>query len=335
MLPLADAVDEIAQSTDFTGVVSVDQGGEIEFAKAYGMAHRGLAIANTVDTRFAIASGTKGLTALTIASLIGEGKLSLSTTVRSVLGTDLPLIDDGVTIEHLLGHRSGIGEYYDDDHGEINDYHLPAPQFDLLDTEQYVKVLDGHPQAFPPGKKFSYNNGGFVVLALIAERVSGTPFHELVVERVCRPAGMVDTEFLRTDEPATRTALGYLNYSGVWRTNTFHLPIRGNGDGGIYTTVADFSAFWPALFAGEIVPTGLVNEMVRPHSDVPEYSLRYGLGFWLRETKNVVFLEGYDPGVSFRSVHIPETKRTYTVVSNYSEGAWPVAERLAEVLELG
>jgi CubicO group peptidase (beta-lactamase class C family) len=332
MLPLAETVDEIAQSTDFSGVVSVDHGGEIEFAKAYGMAHRGWQIANTLDTRFAIASGTKGLTALSVVSLIAEGKLSLSTTARSVLGKDLPLIDDGVTIEHLMGNRSGIGEYYDD-HSGINDYQPSAPPFDLIDTEQYVKALDGHPQDFPPGEKFSYNNGGFVVLALIAERVSGTPFHELVRERVSRPAGMVDTEFLRSDEPGPRTALGYLNYDGLWRANTFHLPIRGNGDGGIHTTVADFSAFWPALFAGKIVPANLVAEMVRPHSDVPEYSLRYGLGFWLHETKNIVFLEGYDPGVSFRSVHSPETKRTYTVISNYSEGAWPVVQRLAALLD--
>jgi CubicO group peptidase (beta-lactamase class C family) len=297
------------------------------------MALRGRQIANTLDTRFAIASGTKGLTALTVAGLIAEGKLTLSTPVRSLLGTDLPLIDDGVTIEHLLGHRSGIGEYYDDDQGHINDYRPPAPAWDLIDTEDYVKVLEGHAQVFPPGSEFSYNNAGFVVLALIAERVSGTPFHQLVRERVCVPAGMPDTEFLRTDEPESRTALGYLNYDGVWRANTFHLPIRGNGDGGIYTTAADFRAFWPALFAGKIVPRSLAGEMVRPRSDVPQYSLRYGLGFWLHETKNIIFLEGYDPGVSFRSVHVAESNRTYTVISNYSEGAWPIARRLAELLD--
>ncbi len=332
MLPLADAVDEIAGSTDFTGVVSVDRGGEIEFAKAYGFAHRGYEIGNTLDTRFAIASGTKGLTALTVMSLVAEGLLELSTPARSVLGKDLPLVDEGVTVEHLLANRSGIGEYYDDDQGDINDYRPPAGPFDLIDTEQYVPLLDGHPRDFPPGEKFSYNNAGFVLLALITERVSGTPFHSLVVDRVCRPAGMTETTFLRSDEPGPRTALGYLNYDGVWRANTFHLPVRGNGDGGIYTTVADFRAFWPALYSGKIVPRSMVREMVRPHSEVPEYSLRYGLGFWLHETKNIVFLEGYDPGVSFRSTHIPETGTTCTVISNYSEGAWPVVKLLAELL---
>ena len=68
-----------------------------------------------MDTRFGIASGTKGLTALAVVSLIEAGSLELSTTARSVLGADLPLIDDAVTIEHLLSHRSGIGDYFDED----------------------------------------------------------------------------------------------------------------------------------------------------------------------------------------------------------------------------
>lgn len=62
-------LDAISEETSFAGVVRVDRDG-VEVAKAYGLAHRGYDIANEVDTRFAIASGTKGLTALTIVSLI-------------------------------------------------------------------------------------------------------------------------------------------------------------------------------------------------------------------------------------------------------------------------
>ena len=60
---LPEAVDAVAGEHRFSGVVSVDRGGEVEFARAYGLAHRAHQIPNTVDTRFAIASGTKGLTA--------------------------------------------------------------------------------------------------------------------------------------------------------------------------------------------------------------------------------------------------------------------------------
>jgi CubicO group peptidase (beta-lactamase class C family) len=333
MMPLPEAVDTIAGETGFAGVVSVDHGGETVFAAAYGLANRVCAVSNTVDTRFAIASGVKGMTALAVFSVVEQGTLHLSTTARSVLGGDLPLIGDDVTVEHLLAHRSGIGDYFDEDADwDVTDYVLPVPVHELATTEQYLAVLDGFPATFPAGERFSYCNGGYVVLALIAERVSGVPFHELVRERVCTPAGMTDTEFLRSDELPGRTAIGYLSADGL-RSNVFHLPVRGTGDGGIYSTVADLSAFWRAMLAGKIVSAGAVAQMVRPRSDVPAGSKRYGLGFWLHRSREVVMLEGYDAGVSFRSVHDPRSALTHTVISNSSGGAWPVARRLDELLE--
>jgi CubicO group peptidase (beta-lactamase class C family) len=170
------------------------------------------------------------------------------------------------------------------------------------------------------------------VLALIAERTSGLPFHELVRQRVCEPAGMDDSEFLRSDELPARAAVGYLAIDGVTRTNVFHLPVRGSGDGGIYSTVADVSSFWSALFAGEIVSAEWAAEMVRPRSVVPRGSRRYGLGFWLDESTDVVMLEGCDAGVSFRSVHDPVQRVTHTVISNTSDGAWPITRLIAEGL---
>lgn len=325
-------VDAVADETGFAGVVSVDRGDRPEFRKAYGLAHRAYRIANTVDTRFAIASGAKGLTALTVVSLIEQGRLRMATTARSVLGKDLPLIRDDVTVGQLLAHRSGIGDYYDEDaEHAITDYVLTVPAHELVTTEQYLAMLDGYPTKFPPGERFSYCNSGYVVLALIAERVSGSPFPDLVRERVCRPAGMQDTEFFRSDELPDRTALGYLSLHDGPRTNVFHLPVRGSGDGGIYSTVADLSAFWRSLFAGRIVSESWVAEMVRPHSEVPPRS-RYGLGFWLHGSRDAVIMEGYDAGVSFRSVHDPASRLTHTVISNSSEGAWPVARRLNELL---
>jgi CubicO group peptidase (beta-lactamase class C family) len=332
MLPLEDAVDSLAGETSFSGVVCVDRSGDIELEKAYGLADSGHAIPNTTETQFAIASATKGLTALAVVSLIDDGWLNLETTARSVLGEDLPLIDDTVTIEHLLAHRSGIGDYLDEeaDH-EVTDHVLPVPVHELATSEQYLAVLGGHGTAFPPGERFAYSNSGYVVLALIAERTSGEPFHELVRRRVCRPAGMNDTEFLRSDELPGRAAFGYLTEDGS-RTNVLHLPVRGSGDGGIYSTAADVRSFWRSLFAGRIVSREWVAEMVRPRSDVPSESRRYGLGFWLHASSDVVMLEGYDAGVSFRSVHDPGSMTTHTVISNTSEGAWPLTNLLDELL---
>ena len=335
MSSLETELDAIAAETAFAGVVRIDREDEIELAKAYGLAHRGYEVPNGVDTRFAIASGTKGLTALAVVRLIEDDTLALSTTARSVLGADLPLIEDAVTVEQLLSHRSGVGDYLDEEvELDLTDYLMPVPAHALATTEQYLAVLDGHATKFAPGERFSYSNGGYVVLALIAERASGIPFHDLVRQQVCEPAGMVDTEFLRSDELPGRTALGYVEIEGAWRTNVHHLPVRGSGDGGIYSTVADMSALWRAFFAGRIVSESWVREMVRAHSDEAA-GMRYGLGFWLHESTDVVMLVGSDAGVSFRTVHDPGTRLTHTVVSNTSDGAWPIARYLRDTLGTG
>jgi CubicO group peptidase (beta-lactamase class C family) len=220
-----DSVDRIAAETGFAGVVRVDRADRVVFARAYGLAHRGYEVANTLDCRFAIASGTKGLTALTIVSIIEEGRLELGTTARSVLGKDLPLVADDVTVEQLLAHRSGIGDYLDEDTDfEVTDYLMPVPVHELASTEQYLRVLDGHVARSAPGERFAYCNSGYVLLALIAERATGVSFHELVERRVCAPAQMLDTAFLRSDELPGRTAAGYLNADGL-RTNVLHLPV--------------------------------------------------------------------------------------------------------------
>lgn len=329
---LVDLVDAIAAEERLSGVVRIDRVGHPTVERAYGMAHRALGVPNTVDTRFATASGTKGFTALTVMSIVEAGVLGLETTARSVLGSDLPLIDDEVTVEHLLGHRSGIGDYLDEDVvGDSNDYVMSVPVHELATTEQFLAVLDGHPSKFRPGERFSYSNGGYVVLALVAERAAGVPFHELVDQRVSQPAGLVDTAFLRSDELPGRTALGYLHDQGE-RTNVFHLPVRGNGDGGIYTTAADVHVLWEAIFAGRIVAPDTVASMTRPHSDVPEMSMQYGLGFWLPGPTGVVSLHGFDAGVGFVSTHDRERRTTHTVLCNQTRGAWPVGRRIARLL---
>ena len=328
MESLEAEVDRIAAETDFAGVVRVDRGDDIELAKAYGLAHRGLVIENTIDTQFAIASAVKGMTALAVVSLIVDGTLALSTPAREILGGDLPLIEGDVTVEHLLANRSGIGDYLDEDIAhDYSDYLMPVPVHELADAEQYLAVLDGFPTKFRAGTQFSYSNGGFAVLALIAERASGVSFQEFVVQRVCQPAGMVDTAFLRSDELPGRAAMGYIDINGVWRSNVFHLPVRGGGDGGIYTTVADIRLLWTAFIDGRIVPPEWVAEMVRPRSVISDKE-RYGLGFWLAGSGEAVRLEGCDAGVSFRSWHHPSTRLTHTVISNDMDGAWPMTKAL-------
>jgi len=110
-----------------------------------------------VDTRFAIASGTKGLTALTVVSLISDDVLKLETPAREWLGEDLPLIGDDVTVEHLLSHRSGIGDYCDeDDQADISEYHPPVAPDELTTVElKTLRAVERIPQNRPNNKLYN------------------------------------------------------------------------------------------------------------------------------------------------------------------------------------
>ena len=325
------AMDVAARKRSFTGVATVDVGDERRYERVGGYAHRALQVPNTATTRIAIASGSKTFTALAVLRLVEDGVIGLDTRVRTVLGSDLPLIDDAVTVEHLLTHTSGIGDYLDEEADwDAADYVLPVPVHVLAETEAFVPVVDGFPQAFEPGSRFAYCNGGYIVLAIIAERASGREYHDLVEEEVCGRAGLEKTAFLRSDELPADAALGYLFEEGD-RSNVLHLPVRGNGDGGIYSTADDLHAFWRALTAGRIVSPGTFAEMIRPRFDVPDEGLRYGMGLYLGGSGPQLIMEGYDAGVSFRSTHNPRTTTTVSVLGNSSEGAWPLVYTLADV----
>ena len=325
--------DDAAARKDYSGVVRLERAGAVALDAAYGLADRGHGIAMTTDNQLGMASGSKTFTALVVMRLVEEGLLASLDHCTSGPGRDLPLIADDVTIEHLLSHRSGIGDYLDEDEVDSEDYVLPVSAHRLVTTEDFLPILDGYPMKFRPGDRFSYCNGGYVVLALIAERVSGRSYHDLVRELVCSPAGMADTEFLRSDALPGRAALGYVEVEGQWRTNVFHLPVIATGDGGMYTTTADMARFWTALMlradrrARRPSPT-----CVRARSEPdPGESRCYGLGFWLNADSPQITMSGADAGVSFWSSHHPERGTTATVIATTIGGAWPVVE-IARVL---
>jgi len=329
---VAETLSELALATGFSGVVRIDLAGEPLFTEAFGFADLRHGILNAVDTRFGVASGTKGLTALAVMSVIESGLLSLGTPARSVLGDDLSLIDDSVSVEHLLAHRSGIGDYLDESElSDVNDYVMAVPVHQLASTADYVQVLGGHPQVSSPGKRFAYNNSGFVILALILDRVTGQRFEDIVHERVCVPAELTSTSFVRSDALAGDMAQGYLGAEGL-RTNALHLPLLGSGDGGIFSTAIDTHKLRSALFENRIVSAESVRLMTRPRSDVPDEQMRYGLGLWIHASTSAVMLEGSDAGVSFRTVHDPAAAVTRTVLANTSAGAWPITREIDRLL---
>lgn len=271
-----------------------------------------------------MASGSKTFTALVVMRLVEDGVLALDTPVRGLLGDDLPLIDDAVTVEHLLGHTSGIGDYFDEDEVELTDHVLSQPIHAYTDAESFLPDLEGHAQVFAPGERYAYNNGAYLVLAIVAERASGRNYHELVRTEVLERAGLVETDFLRSDRLPGDVALGYLEDDGDL-SNILHLPVIGGGDGGAYTSAADMRRFWRALTSGAIVRDETVALMSEHRHIDEEEGLAVGLGLYGHSHGGpALLIEGCDAGVSFRSTHEPESGLTVSVLGNTTEGAWPV-----------
>jgi CubicO group peptidase (beta-lactamase class C family) len=326
---LPDAVAEAVASVadGFTGVAVVSSPEAPPFLLCSGLADRAHGVPFVESTRFGVASGSKTFTAVIVLRLVERGVVSLTEPIRTWLGDDLPLIAPEVTLEHLLTHTSGIGDYLDEEALEPDAYVLTRPVHTYLTTADFLQDLEGHPQVTAPGETFLYNNGGFVVAALVAERASGASYAELLQREVVEPAGLLGTGMLRTDSLPADVAIGYVAREGL-QSNVLHMPLVGSGDGCAVSSVDDVCRFWDALLGGRLVSPESLKLMTTPRPGSVGEGMRYGLGMWLHLSGPAVIMEGCDVGVSFRSTRDPATGLTATVYSNTWDGAWDMISAL-------
>jgi CubicO group peptidase (beta-lactamase class C family) len=106
-------------------------------------------------------------------------------------------------IRHLLTHTSGIPNFltlpgFRDDAAHLD--HTPA---------RLMEVFAALPLEFPPGTRYGYSNSGYRLLDIIIERVTGTPFAEVITKRVFRPAGMGSARLLTDRAVIPWRARGY------------------------------------------------------------------------------------------------------------------------------
>ncbi|MDX1992548.1 MAG: serine hydrolase domain-containing protein [bacterium] len=325
------------QEQAFSGVVMVRRGGEIIHAKGYGLAHRAEEIPNRIDTRFGTASGTKTFTATAVCQLAEAGKIDLDTPISEYLREGLPKYDPGVTVHQLLSHTSGIADYLDDDLSDEDYAALFAryPVYTLCGPADYLTMFPNG-MAFKPGERFVYNNGAYILLALLVETQSGMPYAKYVEENVFARAGMNDSGFFESDQLPARTALGYLagQGDGIWRTNVFLLPIRGGGDGGAYVTAPDMSKFWDALHSDQLMSKAMREQMLSIQAtDADDLTGNYGYGVWIVTDAAGQITRygaiGEDQGVAFSSVVLPQHDSLITVISNTKEGpTWALSRDL-------
>lgn len=126
----------------FSGVISIRRKERVLFECAAGFADRSNKIANTLETRFGMASGTKFFTALAIGRLIEAGKLSFSTKLKDCIELHLPHYSPEITIRHLLTHTSGIPDYYDEDNiTDFENFTLSTPWYALQSPGDYLPLF--------------------------------------------------------------------------------------------------------------------------------------------------------------------------------------------------
>ena len=238
---LVSAVDgwvtTLAGEGSFSGVVLLARDGKPFFQKAWGQADRGLASANRVDTKFNVGSIGKAFTRAAIMDLVAAGRLSLDDTVAKHLPAAKIPSSDRMTIRQLLEMSSGLGDIFGENYEA-------TPKERLRNLEDFLRLFEGQPLRFEPGKGKSYSNAGYVVLGLIIEKVSGRPYWDFVKDRVFTPAGMPDTGPFGPDEVVANRAVGYTKTEkGEWRSNLYALPGRASSAGGVFSTAGDLLRF--------------------------------------------------------------------------------------------
>lgn len=338
---IAAALAENNATKDFSGVVQVRQGGESIFSAAYGYANRSDNLPNTINTRFATASGCKIFTAIATMQLIEAGKFTLETPLTDVLDLSYAF-DSAITVRHLLTHSSGLPDYYDED--ELSDEDCiqiweEKPVYTLRQPGDYLPLFLDHPMKFTPGERFHYNNGAFVVLAELVQQQSGQPFPTYVTEHVFKPAGMTNSGYFWLNALPANTASGYmLEEDGSAKSNIYLLPPIGSGDGGAYVTAPDWANFWDALLSHKLLSPAMTEAMRQPHISCGHEKLdkRYGYGIWLTYRDDAIYeryVVGADFGVGMVSARFPAYDVEMTILDNTGEGVWGLWGALVKVFD--
>ncbi|MCL2461971.1 MAG: beta-lactamase family protein [Defluviitaleaceae bacterium] len=336
---IGDIFREWNKDDAFSGVFSASGPDGAVFQSARGFRNRAEKLPNEPDTAFAIASGTKLFTALAACKLIEERRMALGDRVRDLLPFNLGLINDNVTVFHLLTHTSGIGDYIDEEaSGEYLDIlklydGRPVHKWDTL--AYYLPMFRDLPAKFKPGERFGYSNAGFILLGLAIESVSGTEYHRYIKENIIDPLGLAHTGFYRTNVLPGNTALGYRYDEALQQyvTNVLYMPVIGGSDGGIFTCAGDLIKLWRAVFDDRLFSAAMRGQMFAPRVKINEMT-SCGLGVFLKDEsgKKACYTVGGDFGADFFSAYFPEKKVIASALGNTEMNTFPLFRRLFEAL---
>jgi CubicO group peptidase (beta-lactamase class C family) len=231
--------------------VALVRNGDVAWSTGYGHAdaERGLPV--TADTVFHTASISKAVTAWGVMRLVEQGQLDLDVPIETYLSRwHFPAStydSDGVTVRRLLSHTAGLSE---------QDYSPLPPTGSLPSLEESLAGESGGVNArsrpddvritMEPGRQFSYSNGGFTVLQLAIEEITGEDFSAYMQREVLNPLGMSRSTFQWRDNMRDMTAIGYDDDGQPMPNSLF----TEQAAGGLYSTATDLARFMAAGMPG-------------------------------------------------------------------------------------
>ncbi len=254
----------------FNGVVLVKEEGRTIYEKAWGQADLRDGRALDVDSAFYLASVSKQFAAMAAMLLVEQGKLRYDTKL-SELFPEFPDYAAEVTVHHLLTHTSGVPDHF----------RVLGEVPDDLTNEQVLEALVAVPELdFEPGSRYSYSNGGYVLLSMIAARASGRPYHQFMAEEVFEPLGMDRTLVYDASKPKIENRAAGFTPAG----ELDDYRILTTGAGGMYSTVGDLSIWDDALYSGRLVESETLERAFSVTALSDGEQSDYGYGWRILET---------------------------------------------------
>lgn len=291
----------------FSGIVLVAEKGNITYHKAFGLANRENNTPNTLNTLFDIGSMNKTFTSIVVRQLIAEGKLKVDDKlVDYVPGFKDPNAKK-ITIQHLLEHRSGFGDYHSPDYFE-----LPKDERKLQAIVERAKTYQLN---FEPGEEDDYSNLGYVILGAVIEKVSNKSYFDNVYERIVKPLKLKNTYLNNFEGLENRLAKGYYYTPlGELEVNETMMD-EPNPDGGFLSTTEDVMKFYRSYYYDNL----LFSEDIKETDPFFNYLKN------LPEGKATGAAGGFE-GFNTALYQVISDDLTIIVFANMDE---PVAERIA------
>jgi CubicO group peptidase (beta-lactamase class C family) len=247
-------VQPFVEHAMFDGTILVDIGGEVVFRGSFGRAHYEFDARHGADTRFRIASVSKGVTDAAVARMIGQGYFTLDTPLSGYL-PQFPSADQ-ILIRHLLYHRSGIPHTNRQPWGDGSQ---------ALALDEIIDRLAALPLDFAPGTDTAYSNGGYAVLAKVMALAGNASYETIMRRTVLDPLGMSRSGHVY-DSRATlpHMASGYQPglLPGERRHARFYAVESRPGGGSLYATADDLLAFMRGVFRDDFVPAPLRRDVM-------------------------------------------------------------------------